>query len=153
MDRATRGEWEPGGKGWVLPLIFQCALVEALALRGIGYVSGRNGESASLGSVEDALPLWLWGTLFLLCAAAIVVGMATRTYFLQIGGHGWAAAFYAGIGWGVLADAVSAGRWEQLGAANGLIVLGVVMHGGWAFGTASQMRRKEIVRSLDQADR
>lgn len=147
--RVPRGDWEPGGTGRLVPLIFQVALVEAALVRAGGYAAGQNGVNASLGRVEDALPLPVWATLFAVAAVLIFGGMVTRTYAPQVIGHGASAAFYAGVGSGVLADAIQDQAWQNLGAANGLIVLGLVLHGGWAFATAGAKRRREIEGQLD----
>ncbi|UZJ23725.1 hypothetical protein RHODO2019_10950 [Rhodococcus antarcticus] len=142
--RAVKGDWAPGGKGWIIPLIIQLAIVEVATVRGFDYALGSSDAVQRLGRVERSMDLELWGLAFLAAVVLIVFGMVGRFYDPQIAGHLVLAGLYGGIGWGLMFDLQGNFLLDGIRTGNGLLVAGVIFHGAYAFGTASQKRRKKL---------
>lgn len=103
-----QGDWRPGTHNLALLVIQLIALWQA-SLRGGDYIGdrsplrpGANGNPPALGTVEQAAPLWVWGSLFLVSTALVLIGLAGRWATPVIVGHVTLAGWYTGIGIGVL---------------------------------------------------
>lgn len=96
-----RGTWRPGMPQDVSALIVTVFTVQ-MVVRGLDYITGdRDGITTSLNVVERAMPLELWGVLFLAASGIIFSGILLRHATPIIYGSLLAAGLYAGMTWGL----------------------------------------------------
>lgn len=99
---AIRGDWRPGIPPWIA-LAIQITLGAQVFSRGTDYAFGDRPELVrSLGAVERAAPLWVWGSLFVVSTVILFGGMIVRQVSAVILGHALAAGCYTAIAYGVL---------------------------------------------------
>lgn len=78
--------------------------------RGTDYLEGdRDDVTASLSVAERAMPLQMWGILFLTVSLTIFAGILLRREMLIIYGSVVAAGLYGGLAWGLFLRMVERG--------------------------------------------
>lgn len=94
------GTWRPGMPQDVSLLVLLLFSIQMVS-HGADYILGNGAASANFTSVERAMPLWLWGALFLSVAATILVGFLFRRTMMVFYGAVVAGALYLGLSWGM----------------------------------------------------
>lgn len=113
-------------------LVVQIAILETSTIRGLDYL---NGEPAgTLARVEAAMPLPVWGALFLLGAALGALGLIFGRRVLVGVGHSLLAGLYAAVGTGII---LQTGFGDGIRTGNGLLVGGLVIHLAYVWGAAT----------------
>lgn len=108
-------------------------IVQGLALavvlgRGVDYATGTESVTRSLGVVEAAAPLPVWGLLFLTAVATVVVGLFGDYPALMLFGHGVIACLYFGLGAGQLSAVIPVSGLDGFRTGWGLVVGGCGLH-------------------------
>ena len=107
--RADRRRWEPGLQQDLSLAVMYLLSLEPL-VRGIDYITGDRGPvSSALRPVEEAMPLWAWGTIFIAASALFIVGTARRKHNFIIAGSLLTVATYGAFSVGVMFDIASEG--------------------------------------------
>lgn len=104
-----RGNWVP-----LIPPKFRWPILALWTLepvaRGLDYVTGdQPSTSSSLSFVEQAMPLQMWGVLFLLGGVMCIGGFVMRWPRITVLGLHTAGTTYAAIGIGLAAAAIDRG--------------------------------------------
>lgn len=103
---ARPGTWIPGRLNLAL-LVIQLAALYQAGLRGRDYLEPRSEyaiDAQGLGVLDNAAALPIWGWLFYLSAAVVLVGLAGRWIALVVTGHAALFAWYGGVAIGILQD-------------------------------------------------
>lgn len=109
LNRIPRGRWRAGMPQDVSILITILFTLQMLN-RGVDYIGGdRVGVTESLSVAERAMPLQMWGILFLTVSLTIFAGMFLRREMLIIYGSVVAAGLYGGLAWGLFLRMVERG--------------------------------------------
>ncbi|ACP33501.1 hypothetical protein [Corynebacterium aurimucosum] len=96
-----QGDWSPGMPSLIFFIIFGLFTVQG-ANRGVDYITGdRPDVTQSLTVVEEAMPLQVWGVLFLMASLVVAVGMVFRRHNIIIAGCLYFVVLYSGITWGL----------------------------------------------------
>lgn len=101
VPRLTRGEWSPGLQP---DLAFTVMLLMSLEVmvRGIDYLTGdRPDVTTNLSVVESAMPLPMWGVLFLLAGGTFLFGVVARRFTPLIFGSVTVMALYGSLAVGL----------------------------------------------------
>lgn len=107
--RTDRRRWEPGLQQDLSLAVMYLLSLEPL-VRGIDYITGDRGPvSSALRPVEEAMPLWAWGTIFIAASALFIVGTARRKHNFIIAGSLLTVATYGAFSVGVMFDIASEG--------------------------------------------
>lgn len=123
--RGDRRRWEPGLQRDLSLAVMYLLSLEPL-IRGIDYITGDNASvSSALRPVEEAMPLWAWGTVFIVASALFLVGVARRKHNFIIAGSILTVATYGAFAVGVMFEITSEG-WPWDGYRR------VVMYIVWA---------------------
>lgn len=118
-----RSVWQPTAAPALLA-IQGIALFQA-ALRGADYIGGSDRPTApSLAHVEQAASLPTWGWLFYGSAVLVLLGIAARHVAPVVLGHLLLFAWYAGMGFPILAHTSG-------GAPHGLVAVPLGVLGAW----------------------
>lgn len=109
LNRIPRGRWLAGMPQDVSLMMMMLFTLQMLN-RGLDYLGGdRDGVTESLSVVERAMPLQMWGILFLAVSLTIFAGMFLRREMLIIYGAVVAAGLYGGLSWGLFLRMVERG--------------------------------------------
>lgn len=103
-------------------LVVAASLVFAAAtmLRGIGWITGRVGESVSLVVLTALADPRQWGVVLCAVAGGIFAAYASRIHFIVWLTHGIAAAVYLAMSVAIAQAVVSyGGGWQHLAPALG----------------------------------
>lgn len=104
-----KGDWIPGLPADVSALLL-CLLSLQAMNRGIDYLMGdRDTTTRSLTVVEQAMPLWAWGILFVLGGLSSLAGMWWRRAEPIITGSVLLMATYGALAWGLLLKMIERG--------------------------------------------
>jgi hypothetical protein len=96
-----QGDWSPGMPSLISFIIFGLFTAQG-ANRGVDYITGdRPDVTQSLTVVESAMPLQVWGVLFLMASAVVATGVVFRQYKAIITGCLFFVVLYSGITWGL----------------------------------------------------
>lgn len=96
-----QGDWSPGMPSLISFIIF-CLFTMQGANRGVDYITGdRPDVTQSLTVVEQAMPLQIWGVLFLMASIVVTVGVLFRRHNIIIAGCLHFVVLYSGITWGL----------------------------------------------------
>lgn len=107
--RADRRRWEPGLQQDLGLAVMYLLSLEPL-VRGFDYITGDRGPVRStLRPVEEAMPLWAWGMIFLVASALFLVGIARRKHNFIIAGSILTVATYGAFAVGAMFDIASEG--------------------------------------------
>lgn len=115
-----------------------------VTLRGLDYLTGVTGPVASLGVVERAAPLWLWGLILLGSSVIAVVGTFTGLRSLLIVGHLAAGLTMMALGFGQLLVVLSPESISGYRTGAGIIG-GGILHWVIAFSAWSQVKVEGMV--------
>lgn len=100
-----QGDWRPGGFPPHVSLSVTLVLLIAMGVRGADYAWGDSAKTAHrLSEIEAAMPLWVWGVLFLGSAVIGFASILLRFAEGLIWAHviGW--AIYWAVAVGILID-------------------------------------------------
>ena len=123
--RTDRKRWEPGLQPDMSLMVMYLLSLEPL-VRGIDYITGDDGTfNRALRSVEDAMPLWIWGVVFIAAAVLFLTGVTRRKHNFIIAGSILMVATYGAFSVGAIFEIVSEG-WPWDGYRR------VVMYVVWA---------------------
>ncbi|MDV8022252.1 hypothetical protein [Rhodococcus sp. IEGM 1330] len=115
-----------------------------VTLRGLDYLSGVTGPVASLGVVERAAPLWLWGAILLASCVVAVSGTFSGMRSLLIVGHLAAGLTMMALGFGQLLVVVGPDGISGYRTGAG-IMGGGILHMVIAFSAWSQVIVEKMV--------
>lgn len=136
-----QGHWRPGLPAPVSRFILWLMTAEAMS-RGIDYVTGdRPGVTSSLTVIEAALPLPVWGLLFLIVASVTTLGVGLRRYWLITYGAFFTGGLYAILSVGLFLRMVERG-WPWDGWRTPVHFL--MMGGLWAAVAAGTIWRRRL---------
>ena len=123
--REGRRRWEPGLQPDLSLLVMYLLSLEPL-VRGIDYITGdRDSASSALRPVEEAMPLWVWGAIFIVASVLFIAGVARRKHNFIIAGSLLTVATYGTFAVGVMIEVADDG-WPWDGYRR------VVMYIVWA---------------------
>lgn len=123
--RADRRRWEPGLQQDLSLMVMYLFSLEPL-VRGLDYVTGDNASvSEALRPVEEAMPLWVWGAIFIVASVLFIAGVARRRHNFIIVGSLLTVATYGTFAVGVMFEIAGEG-WPWDGYRR------VVMYIVWA---------------------
>lgn len=116
------GSWQPWRVNWLI-LAVEAFMTLQSASRGMDYVQDRPAQAptASLSTMEAALPLWIWGLAFLLGSGAVFFGLYGGWWSPIVGGHAALTGLYGAFAYGVLDQAPVRNLWLAL--AGGILLL------------------------------
>jgi hypothetical protein len=115
-----------------------------VTLRGLDYLTGVVGPVASLGVVEQAAPLWLWGLILLTSSVTAVIGTFTGLRSLLIVGHLAAGLTMMALGIGQLLVVVGPDGISGYRTGAGIFG-GGILHWVIAFSAWSQVKVEGMV--------
>lgn len=159
----TEGAWVPGQTNWLV-LILQLVLTVQAASRGMDYVQPRPPRPLppSLSVIEAALPMAVWGSVLLVCAALVFAGLFGGWVWPIVAGHISLAGLYGAFAYGLLAQTpirsgwlsfigvallapgllLGVSRWQSWRWVRFTLAMGMVLAGGWiaAYGLGYDFR-------------
>ena len=115
-----------------------------VTLRGLDYLTGVDGPVTSLGVVERAAPLWLWGLILLASSMVALVGTFTGYRSFLIAGHLAAGLTMMALGVGQLLVVISPEGISGYRTGAGIIG-GGILHVVIAFSAWSQVKVERMV--------
>ena len=123
--RTDRRRWEPGLQPDLSLTVMYLLSIEPL-VRGIDYITGdRASASSALRPVEEAMPLWAWGIIFITASALFLAGITRRKHNFIIAGSILIVATYGAFAAGVMIEIIGEG-WPWDGYRR------IVMYAIWA---------------------
>ena len=104
-----KGGWRPGQPADISGVILAILAVQAIN-RGVDYLLGDKATTTeSLTVVEQAMPLWIWGALFITGGLLVCVGMWARRAEPIIVGGVVLMATYSAMAWGLMLKMIERG--------------------------------------------
>lgn len=123
---------------------FKFTILAVATLRAMDYITGVNGPVTSLGVVERAAPLWVWGWVLGLSAVTALFGTFTGLRSLLIAGHIVAGLTMMALGVGQLLTVLGPDGISGYRTGAG-IVGGGILHWIIAFSAWSQVKVERMV--------
>lgn len=131
---------------WATGILQLIVCITALS-RGLDYITPTDRNIRSLGVVEAAAPLSVWGSLLILGVVMVAVALILdRTGFVALG-HLIISAIYAAVGLGQLAVTIPAQGFDGFRTGIGLFVGGGGIHLLLAFVAYVLMRDRRVDRA------
>ncbi|RAV34937.1 hypothetical protein [Corynebacterium heidelbergense] len=97
-----RERWSPGIPSNVSRLIILALAIQAV-IRGFDYLLGdRTTTTSALAVAEEALPLPVWGAIFIVGGSLVLVGLRVRRAGWIVSGSVWLFAAYGAVGWSLV---------------------------------------------------
>lgn len=147
--RADRRRWEPGLQQDLSLVVMYLLSLEPL-VRGLDYVTGDNASvSKMLRPIEEAMPLWIWGVIFMGAAALLLGGVFLRRHNFIIAGSVLIGATYGAFAVGAMFEIAGEG-WPWDGYRR--VVLYVVwsaVYGVFAWSTYLKRLARDASEHLD----
>lgn len=140
MSRWT-GDWRAGMPAPVSRFILITMTLEVLS-RGADYATGdRPGVTSSLTIIEAALPLPVWGVLFLLVGCTTALGIGLRRFMLIAYGAFFAGGLYAILSVGLFLRMVERGwPWDGWRTPTHFLMMGAL----WGAVAAGTIWRRKL---------
>lgn len=144
------GDWRPGMPAPISRTVLWLLTVEALS-RGMDYVTGdRPGVTSSLTVIEAALPLEVWGVLFLIVGAATALGVFFRRHMLIAYGAFFTGGLYAILSVGLFLKMMERGwPWDGWRTPTHFLMMGAL----WAAVAAGTLWRRRLDEHRREAKR
>lgn len=108
-----------------------CVLIAALA-RGLDYLLPPHADARTLSVIEQVMPVWWWGILFILGAVLGLAGLVVDRYPVSFAGHAVLVAVYAGFTVGAMCDVATRSPIEGWRTPADWLLVFVVVHWGFA---------------------
>lgn len=117
---------------WPEVVAIQVCVLVAAVLRGLDYLASPLGSTRGLSVIEQALPMPLWGWLFLLGGLLGLLGLVADGWPLSAVGHVVLASVYAGFAVGSLIEVLSRSPIEGWRTPADWALVFAVIHWGYA---------------------
>lgn len=152
MPRIARGEWGPGLQPDLSFLVMMLLSLEVL-VRGFDYLMGdRPDVTANLSVVESAMPLPLWGVLFLISGGTFLFGVLYRRFAPLIFGSVTAMALYGALAVGLFLRMAERGwPWDGFRTPLMFIIISTVF-GIYAFSTYLKRNTCLVERRMKEGE-
>lgn len=148
--RADRKRWEPGLQQDLSLIVMYLFSLEPL-VRGLDYVTGDNASvSKMLRPVEEAMPLWVWGAIFIVASVLFITGVARRRHNFIIAGSLLTVATYGTFAVGVMFEIADDG-WPWDGYRRVMIyIVWAAVYGVFAWSTYLKRLARDASEHLEE---
>ncbi len=117
------GSWEPGRIRLEDTLVIKAVLIMTATVRGLDYLAPKPPLSTpAVESMRVAFPLAVWGLLFVIPAAVLLLGLLGRIHVAVWLGHGLLAVVYLALAVALGSEYVTHPWWNGIRSATGLLL-------------------------------
>lgn len=152
IPRLKRGEWKPGLQPDLSFLVMMLLSLEII-VRGFDYLTNdRPDVTASLSVVVSAMPLPVWGILFLISGGTFLFGALYRSFSQLIFGATTAMALYGSLAVGLFLRMAERGwPWDGFRTPLMFIIVSTVF-GVYAFSTYLKRDTCQVERRMKEGE-